>query len=159
RLQLAEHRHRLLHRHLGRGRGNAARTGGLRVRNGSRGLGRRQHPLGSDRGDPRGRGRRPAVVALRDPALRPDSAMRARFVALAFLTLIAGWLRFSSTDFGLPDKYRPDEEYLVSRALGFRQDWNPHFAVYPAFHMYVQHAVLRATAWVAGHEGDFRAYY
>lgn len=85
--------------------------------------------------------------------------MRARVVAVALLTLVAGWLRFSSTDFGLPDKYRPDEEYLVSRALGFRQDWNPHFAVYPAFHMYVQHAVLRATAWAAGHEGDFRSYY
>jgi 4-amino-4-deoxy-L-arabinose transferase-like glycosyltransferase len=85
--------------------------------------------------------------------------MRARILALILLTLVAGWFRFSSTDFGLPDKYRPDEEYLVSRALGFRQDWNPHFAVYPALHMYVQHAALRATAWAAGHEGDFRAYY
>jgi hypothetical protein len=85
--------------------------------------------------------------------------MKARATALILLTAVAGWLRFSATDFGLPDKYRPDEEYMVSRALGFQRDWNPHFAVYPAMHMYVQHAALRATAWASGHRGDFRAFY
>jgi hypothetical protein len=85
--------------------------------------------------------------------------MKARATALILLTAVAGWLRFSATDFGLPDKFRPDEEYMVSRALGFQRDWNPHFAVYPAGHMYLQHAALRATAWLSGHRGDFRSFY
>jgi hypothetical protein len=85
--------------------------------------------------------------------------MMGRATALVLLTAVAGWLRFSATDFGLPDKYRPDEEYLVSRALGFYRDWDPGFATYPAMQMYAQHAALRATAWVAGHPGDFRSFY
>jgi hypothetical protein len=85
--------------------------------------------------------------------------MRARATALVLLTAVAGWLRFSATDFGLPDKFRPDEEYMVSRALGFQRDWNPHFATYPAFQMYAQHAALRATAWLSGQRGDFRSFY
>ena len=75
--------------------------------------------------------------------------MNARLGLLAALTLLAGWLRFSATSFGLPDRYRPDEEYLVSRALGFTEDWNPHFSVYPAAQMYLQHALLRVYARVA----------
>jgi len=78
---------------------------------------------------------------------------------LVCLTLIGGWLRFSSTSFGLPDKYRPDEEYMVSRALGFERDWNPHFAVYPAAHMYVQHAVLQGYASLVGYQRSFREVY
>ena len=81
---------------------------------------------------------------------------RARAVALLLLTLVGGVLRFSSTDFGLPDKYRPDEEYMLSRALGFERDWNPHFTVYPAAHMYVQHGVLRAYALLHGYQRSFR---
>ncbi len=80
------------------------------------------------------------------------SAVKARFVVLALLTLMAGWLRFTATSFGLPDKYRPDEEYLLSRALGFQKDWNPNFAIYPAAQMYVNHAALRLYAVVAGKE-------
>src|SRR5580692_3273260 len=59
--------------------------------------------------------------------------------AVAALTLIAGWLRFTATSFGLPDHFRPDEEYMISCALGFERDWNPHFALYPAAQMYIQH--------------------
>jgi hypothetical protein len=84
---------------------------------------------------------------------------RADLFVLALLTLVGGWLRFTATSFGLPDKYRPDEEYMVSRALGFERDWNPHFTVYPAAHMYVQHAVLRGYALVAGYRRDFREVY
>lgn len=84
---------------------------------------------------------------------------RARAVALVLLTLVGGVLRFSSTDFGLPDKYRPDEEYMLSRALGFERDWNPHFTVYPAAQMYVQHGVLRAYALLHGYQRSFREVY
>lgn len=84
---------------------------------------------------------------------------RARAAALLLLTLVGGVLRFSSTDFGLPDKYRPDEEYMVSRALGFDRDWNPHFTVYPAAQMYVQHGVLRAYALLHGYKRNFREVY
>ena len=73
-----------------------------------------------------------------------------RVSVLAALTLIAAWLRFTSTGFGLPDKFRPDEEYMVSRALGFENDWNPHFALYPAAQMYVQHAALKYYAALIG---------
>jgi 4-amino-4-deoxy-L-arabinose transferase-like glycosyltransferase len=84
----------------------------------------------------------------------------ARLGLLAALTLAAGWLRFSATSFGLPDKFRPDEEYLVSRALGFSADWNPHFSVYPAAQMYLQHALLRGYArWTAPEVRDFRIVY
>lgn len=83
----------------------------------------------------------------------------ARAAALLLLTLVGGMLRFASTDFGLPDKYRPDEEYMVSRALGFERDWNPHFTVYPAAHMYVQHFALRAYALLHGYKRSFREVY
>lgn len=85
--------------------------------------------------------------------------MKRRAVALLLLTAVAAALRFPATDFGLPDRFRPDEEYLVSRALGFHRDLNPHFAVYPALNMYVQHLGLRADAWLSGHRGDFRSFY
>ena len=83
----------------------------------------------------------------------------AGLLILAALTLIAAWLRFSSTGFGLPDKFRPDEEYLLSRALGFENDWNPHFAIYPAAQMYVQHAALKYYAMLIGERQNFRAAY
>ncbi len=42
-----------------------------------------------------------------------------KLAVLVALTLAGGILRFTAVDFGLPDKFRPDEEYLVSRAVGF----------------------------------------
>src|SRR5579871_6861129 len=82
-----------------------------------------------------------------------------QLVTLAMLTLIGGWLRFQSIGFGLPDKFRPDEEYMVSRALGFDNDWNPHFALYPSAQMYVQHAALKYYAALFGYRGNFRTAY
>ena len=73
--------------------------------------------------------------------------MKTRLLLLLILTLSGGWIRFQGLSFGLPDLFRPDEEYLVSRAIGFEEDMNPHFAVYPALQMYVQHAALKSTAW------------
>jgi hypothetical protein len=82
-----------------------------------------------------------------------------RLAALLALTIVAGVLRFTALDFGLPDKFRPDEEYLTSRAVGFRNDFNPNFSIYPAGQMYVQHGVLRLVALIEGHQGDFREIF
>ena len=73
--------------------------------------------------------------------------MKLRLLVLLLLTVSGGWLRFQNLDFGLPGLYRPDEEYLVSRAVAFEQDLNPHFAVYPALQMYVQAAALHTRQW------------
>ncbi len=105
----------------------------------------------------------PAVedhLAGAQPVAPPRRSTRAqRLMVLAALTLIAGWLRFTATSFGLPDRFRPDEEYMVSRALGFEGDWDPHFAIYPAAQMYVQHAALKYYAALAGQRQNFRAAY
>ncbi len=87
------------------------------------------------------------------------SRRMARLAVLAALTVVAGWLRFTATGFGLPDKFRPDEEYMVSRALGFENDWNPHFSLYPSAQMYVQHAALKYYAALIGYPQNFRAAY
>ncbi len=96
--------------------------------------------------------------AAKASILRDAPAAASRLVIVLALMLVAGWLRFSATSFGLPDHFRPDEEYMVSRALGFEADWNPHFALYPAAQMYVQHAALKYYARLIGYE-NFRAAY
>ena len=73
--------------------------------------------------------------------------MKSRLLLLLLLTLSGGWLRYQNLDFGLPGLYRPDEEYLVSRAISFEEDLNPNFAVYPALQMYVQAAALQTRSW------------
>jgi hypothetical protein len=100
-----------------------------------------------------------APGAAQPIAPRRRSRPLARMAVLAALTLIAGWLRFTATEFGLPDKFRPDEEYMLSRALGFENDWNPHFALYPSAQMYVQHAALKYYAALIGFPHNFRAAY
>jgi hypothetical protein len=75
------------------------------------------------------------------------------------LTLAAGWLRFASIDFGLPDNFRPDEEYIVEKAFGFGPNWDPYFASYPAGLMYVQAFAFRAYGAAHGHWSDFRAAF
>ncbi len=85
--------------------------------------------------------------------------MKTRLTVLLLLTLTAGWLRFTATSFGLPDKFRPDEEYMLSPSLGFNDSWNPHFSTYPAAQMYVQHAVFRLGAVLMRTPGDFRTVY
>ena len=69
----------------------------------------------------------------------PYPAMKPRFVVLILITLAAGWLRFTATSFGLPDKFRPDEQYLSGAAFGLDPSWNPHFAIYPSGQLYVDH--------------------
>ena len=84
--------------------------------------------------------------------------MKPRFVVLALITVAAGWLRFTATSFGLPDMFRPDEEYIISRAWGFERSWNPNFAIYPAAQMYVDHLALFLNGRLRG-ERDFRQAY
>ncbi len=88
------------------------------------------------------------------------SATPGALAALAGLTLLAGVARFAAVDFGLPDRFRPDEEYMISRALGVGDDPNPHFAIYPAAQMYLQHVALRTAAALDPEAtGDFGAAY
>ncbi len=48
---------------------------------------------------------------------------------------------------------------MLSRAIGFDKDWNPHFAIYPAAQMYVQHAALIGYAALLGKRKNFRSAY
>src|ERR1700726_1862862 len=83
-----------------------------------------------------------------------------RYLILAVITLIAGWLRFSAINFGLPDQLRPDEERLVPRALGVQQDKSyPNPAVYPDSQIFLVHGVLRLYATVTGAGQDLRLAY
>lgn len=76
---------------------------------------------------------------------------------LAAILGLAGWLRVSGIDFGLPAVYNPDEVAILSRALAFaRGDLNPHNFLYPSFFFYVlfgwvgaAFVVLRMTGRVA----------
>ncbi|HWY51519.1 MAG TPA: glycosyltransferase family 39 protein [Chthoniobacterales bacterium] len=80
---------------------------------------------------------------------------------LAVITLTAGWLRFSSINFGLPDHLRPDEERLVPRALGVREEANVYGnpAVYPDGQILLVHGVLRSYAMLTGAGQDLRLAY
>lgn len=85
--------------------------------------------------------------------------MKRQLIIVTALTLIAGWLRFTAISFGMPGTYRPDEQYMIYPAVDFVDDWNPHFAIYPAAQMYVQHAALYAYASLRGHASNFRSMY
>lgn len=84
---------------------------------------------------------------------------KVRVAIVVALTLIGGWLRLSATSFGLPDKFRPDEQFLIRPALDLVVDWNPHVAIYPAAQMYAQHAVLWAWGVTHGDWRNFRTVY
>ncbi len=78
------------------------------------------------------------------------------------LTILGGWLRFAAIDFGLPDKFRPDEGILIASALDLGRDLNPHFNPlnpYPAAQVYLVHAVLRSYALVSGSGANLEAAY
>lgn len=65
---------------------------------------------------------------------------------------IALFLRLWGLPFGMPGKYRPDEEYLVSTALGFlnpNTDYNPHFFIYPSLFFYLFGGVMMFCRWAA----------
>jgi hypothetical protein len=83
--------------------------------------------------------------------------MKLRLLFVFMLTILGGYLRFSATSFGLPDKFRPDEQYVVP--FGFQDNWNPHFATYPAAQLYLNHFVLLANARLTGNQGDFVSSY
>jgi Dolichyl-phosphate-mannose-protein mannosyltransferase len=80
-----------------------------------------------------------------------------QWLVLVVITLIAGYLRFASINFGLPDHVRPDEEHLVPKALGLRTDPRP--AVYPQAQTYVVHGILRLCAVFTGPRQDLRSAY
>jgi len=92
--------------------------------------------------------------------LLPQIDRKLRVAILAALIMLGGWLRFAAIGFGLPDNFRPDEDVLVDRALGFDNDWNPRLvAGYPAAQLYLVHAVLRSYAMARGGGRDLRAVY
>ena len=71
---------------------------------------------------------------------------------LLTLLLIGAVLRFAGLDFGLPGKYRPDEEYVVGGALSFQQPGhtlNPGLFNYPSLYMYMNGALIGGArvAW------------
>jgi hypothetical protein len=85
--------------------------------------------------------------------LMPRIDCKLQCAILAFLIVLGGWLRFAAIDFGLPDKFRPDEELLITPSLDLGKDWKPHFpdiTPYPAAQVYLLHAVLRSYAMVTG---------
>jgi hypothetical protein len=72
------------------------------------------------------------------------------------LLVAAAGLRFLALDFGLPGKYRPDEEFLVSRGLGILGgETNPHFFQYPSLYMYLLAGVYGVWRAVGGALGMF----
>ncbi len=71
-----------------------------------------------------------------------------RVTILAALVVLGGWLRFAAIGFGLPDKFRPDKDLLITTVLDLGKDRNPHFTLYPAAQIYLLHAVLRSYATV-----------
>ncbi len=83
---------------------------------------------------------------------------------LSLIILAALVLRFWGIDFGLPGKYRPDEEYLVSRAVTVHHgEFNPHFFIYPGLSIYLLSfglLLLRIWDWLTGCFGglDFFNY-
>ena len=90
------------------------------------------------------------------PHTTPRQAMLLRLTPGVIL-LIGFLLRAWGLDFGLPGKYRPDEEYFVLHALGFHSgDLNPHGFVYPTFYMYVLSAVYKVYDWVGTAGGLFQ---
>ncbi len=52
--------------------------------------------------------------------------------------------------FGLPDHFRPDEEFLVPVAIDLEKDWNPHWSICPPAQTYLVHAALRVYARMTG---------
>jgi hypothetical protein len=82
----------------------------------------------------------------------PSAAERARPVEIAVLVaILAGGaaLRAWGIGYGLPHlQARPDEEVIVPRLLGFDTgDWNPHWFIYPTFHLYLLYAWLKLLLW------------
>jgi hypothetical protein len=70
-------------------------------------------------------------------------------LALIFILLIAAALRFWGIDFGLPGRFRPDEEFLVNAAIGIaRGELDPNFYIYPSFSFYILAIVFRLQMFI-----------
>ena len=70
---------------------------------------------------------------------------------LLFFIAVGATLRYWAIDFGLPGKYRPDEEYLINPAKRFLSgDLNPRFFFYPSFYMYFLSVVFLCFKSVLG---------
>ena len=84
-------------------------------------------------------------------------APRLAKVVLLLVVLAGAFLRFAALDFGLPDRFRPDDQYVVENAarLGDGRGFNPHFATYPAAQLYVAWAIGRTTEIVSGAHSRF----
>jgi len=85
-----------------------------------------------------------------------------RLVVLAALVILGGWLRFAAIGFGLPDKFRPDEDLIITPALDLGKDLNPHFnsmTFYPAAQVYLLNAILHSYAIVTGSGTNLAAAY
>ena len=83
------------------------------------------------------------------PSPTSSRSTLAVFVVLA----VAALLRLWAIDFGLPGRYRPDEEYVVAASLRLlRGDPDPLVYYYPSFIPYVAGAAYAARRmdWLAG---------
>lgn len=81
---------------------------------------------------------------------------RREWLILAIILLAAAVVRLWGIDFGFPGKYRPDEEYLVSRAVRMLSgDLNPHFFAYPTLFIYLLAGVLQFCKMIAALTGVF----
>jgi hypothetical protein len=95
--------------------------------------------------------------------LTPTRRAARRTAAVPYHLLIpllglAAALRLAGIDFGLPGKFRPDEEFLVSRGLGILGgELNPHFFQYPSLYMYLLAAVYGVWRAIGGLLGTFGA--
>jgi len=81
------------------------------------------------------------------PNVRASFNSKRSVPIIGALTILGLVVRMWGVGFGLPGKFRPDEEYIVSHAIAsLRGDFNPHFFIYPALYFYVSAAWL----WVRG---------
>lgn len=73
-------------------------------------------------------------------------------VAVASALALGSLLRLTGIGFGLPDRFRPDEQYLVERAwqMGPGHGYNPRLASYPAGQTYAILAIARAAQTISG---------
>ena len=79
----------------------------------------------------------------------PDRRGIAYLVIILAITAFAGVARFAHIDFGLPDRLRPDEEFIINSAWGVLSgDLNPYFFDYPTFLIYLLAIVLRVLKQV-----------
>jgi hypothetical protein len=88
-----------------------------------------------------------------DSALARPPSRGGLWVALVALATVAGAaLRFAAIDFGLPDRFRPDEQYIVERAaeLGGGRGFDPHFAEYPHAEIYLVWGLAHAAQALSG---------